>query len=146
MNEEKLRILQMIKDGTISPEEGLDLIESLGTVEKSVVTRTADADVEVQQQLQEPGEEEEPGRRKPKYLRIMVTDGETKKNVNVKIPVTLAKFAGKFIPKDAKEEMKEQGIDLDLEGLMKILEEEGQQDLVQVNDGEGKKVVRIFTE
>jgi len=145
MNEEKLRILEMIREGTVSPQEGLDLINALESTETSITTRESSPEAFDPGRQDEEPEREEPGKgKKPRWLYIKVDDQESGKKVNIRVPITLAKFAGKFIPKDAKNEMKEQGIDLDLSGLMEQLEKEGQQDLVEVMDGE-KKIVRIYT-
>jgi len=145
MNEEKLRILEMIREGTVSPQEGLDLINALEATETSITTRESSPEAFDPGREDEEPEGEEPGKgKKPRWLYIKVDDQESGKKVNIRVPITLAKFAGKFIPKDAKNEMKEQGIDLDLSGLMEQLEKEGQQDLVEVMDGE-KKIVRIYT-
>lgn len=145
MNEEKLRILEMIREGTVSPQEGLDLINALEATETSITTRESSPEAFDPGRQDEEPEGEEPGKsKKPRWLYIKVDDQESGKKVSIRVPITLAKFAGKFIPKDAKNEMKEQGIDLDLSGLMEQLEKEGQQDLVEVMDGE-KKIVRIYT-
>jgi len=123
MNEEKIRIMQMVKDGTLSPEEGLDLIESLGRHHK--------------------GESNHCPHGKAKWLYIQVNE-EDGKNVNIKVPLSLVKFAGKFIPNEAKKELKEQGIELDLDGILSSLQDEGEMNLVEINDEDGK-TVRIFT-
>lgn len=148
MSDEKLRILEMIKDGTISPQEGLDLIQALESSEKSLIRATPDQsllDIN-RSHSEETGNDGDAAasKRRPRWLYIKVND-EDGKNVNIKIPISLAKFAGKFIPKDAKAEMSAQGIDLDVDGIMKILEEEGPMNLIEVNDDDGKSV-RIFTE
>jgi len=146
MNSEKLRILQMIKDGALSPEEGLDLIDALDSSATPMISSLSGKAPQAlpQGEPSDEADDETPPAKKPRWLHIQVHDGEDNKNVNIKIPISLARFAGKFIPNDAKKEMKEQGIDLDLEGLMDMLEKEGRQDLVEVNEGEGK-TVRIFT-
>ncbi len=133
VTDERLRILELIKEGNITPTEGLDLLEALGT---TGTTQTYEPP------QPEAGEEREAPKRKARWLYIQVDDKESNKKVNIKVPLTLAKFAGKFIPKEAKMEMAKQGIDFDLEGLMEVLQEEGEQDLVNVEDGD--ETVRIF--
>jgi len=154
MNEEKIRIMQMVKDGTISPEEGLDLIEALG---RTSIVEPAEPEESISEAViagSEPlkkglfgrhrkGESNHCPHGKAKWLYIQVNE-EDGKNVNIKIPLSLAKFAGKFIPNEAKKELKEQGIELDLDGILSILQEEGEMNLVEVNDEDGK-TVRIFT-
>mgnify|MGYP001096700456 CR=1 FL=1 len=143
MDEEKLRILEMIKDGTVSPQEGLELINALASARTPATTESSQTvSFDPGNGNEEEGEPKKGG--KPRWLYINVDDQESGKKVNIRVPITLAKFAGKFIPKEAKHEMKEQGIDLDLTGLLEQLEKEGQQDLVEVMEGD-KKIVRIFT-
>ena len=45
MKDEKVRIMQMVKDGTISPKEGIDLIEALG---KAVIVETEEEPEEME--------------------------------------------------------------------------------------------------
>jgi len=148
MSDEKLRILEMIKDGTISPQEGLDLIQALEQSEKSLARTTPDQSLLDISRPQTESTNNNGGagstKRKPHWLYIKVNE-EDGKTVNIKIPISLAKFAGKFIPKEAKAEMSAQGIDLDLDGILKALEDEGPMNLIEVDDDEGK-TVRIFTE
>ncbi len=149
MSDEKLRILEMIKDGTISPDEGLDLIQALESAERSLVRATPDKehlDIPECCSDDETSESDPPDgkNRKPQWLFVKVCEGDGKV-VNIKVPIGLAKFAGKFIPREAKAEMAGHGIDLDLNGLMKTLEDCGPMNLVEVNEGDGK-VVKIYTE
>jgi hypothetical protein len=149
MDKEKLRILEMIKDGTVSPQEGLDLINALaasGTPATPASTQTSppvsfDPCCHPEEEVMS---DESQGCCKPRWLYINVDDQESGKKVNIRVPITLAKFAGKFIPKEARAEMREKGIDLDLTGILDQLTKEGQQDLVEVMEGD-KKIVRIYT-
>ncbi|HHE73799.1 MAG TPA: hypothetical protein ENL37_01765 [Desulfobacteraceae bacterium] len=155
MSEEKLRIMQMIKDGRLTPEEGLELIEAIDSTNKSVAVKPSES-FSITESSFQPGVSddfddeddngdggEKPVGRKPRWLRIKVIDG--KKVVKIKVPIGLAKFAGKFIPNEAKKEMKNQGIDLDLDGLLSEIEKQGAMELVNVED-EGGKIVKIITE
>jgi hypothetical protein len=143
MSDEKLRILQMIKDGTLTPEEGLDLIQALDMSESSAGTGLA---VPVSQSRADDASEQPRanGKRKPRFLRIKVDDEESNKKVNIRIPIALAKFAGKFIPKHARHEMKEQGVEFDLGDILSQLEnsEEG---MIEVSEGDNK-IVQIYCE
>ena len=143
MSDEKLRILQMIKDRTLTPEEGLDLIQALDMSESSAGTGLAEP---VSQSKADDSSEQTQanGKRKPRFLRIKVDDEESNKKVNIRIPIALAKFAGKFIPKHARHEMKEQGVEFDLDEILSQLEnsEEG---MIEVSEGDNK-IVRIYCE
>jgi hypothetical protein len=143
MSDEKLRILQMIKDGTLTPEEGLDLIQALDMSESSAGTGfvVPASQSRVDDSSKQP---QANGKRKPRFLRIKVDDEESNKKVNIRIPIALAKFAGKFIPKHARHEMKEQGVEFDLDEILNQLEnsEEG---MIEVREGDNK-IVQIYCE
>lgn len=143
MSDEKLRILQMIKDRTLTPEEGLDLIQALDMSESSAGTGLAEP---VSQSRADDSSEQTQanGKRKPRFLRIKVDDEESNKKVNIRIPIALAKFAEKFIPKHARHEMKEQGVEFDLDEILNQLEnsEEG---MIEVSEGDNK-IVQIYCE
>ncbi|NLJ80923.1 MAG: hypothetical protein GX335_07860 [Firmicutes bacterium] len=92
MNEEKKRVLKMIEDGKIDAEEGLNLLEALEEPQKTEISPTL----------------------RKRFLRVRIAspDGE---NVNVNLPLGLFKVASKLavlLPKEAKQELAEQGIDL----------------------------------
>jgi hypothetical protein len=98
MSSEKIRILEMIQEGKITAEEGMDLLNALSEQTEDTVRLN----------------ENRPGR----FLRIRV-DGDKAKKVNVNIPLSLVRAAGRlvgygmaFVPKEAREEMEKQGIDL----------------------------------
>lgn len=94
MIDEKRQILTMVREGKISVDEGLKLLEAL---ESSA-----------------PGQPGGAGAGRPaKMLRVRVFDAEDNTKVNVNIPLALAKVAMKFIPKNVADEIKEQDIDLD---------------------------------
>jgi len=149
MTEETMKVLQMIEEGKITAEEGAQLLESLrdqdeakdmdadtgGTAENDAYGRSISRDERKRQA----------GRIRGKKLRIQVMDRDTGKvNVNLKIPLRLAKLADKFIPKDAKQEMRDQGID-----LSEIIDNIGDDEdgtLVDVTDEEKGEHLRIYVE
>ncbi len=101
MNEEYMRILKMIEEGKVTAEEGAELMKAIGGGE-------GDGDEKVEAQLSGVKSSF-----KGKKLRIKVTDTETGKDkANIRIPLRLAKIAEKLIPREAKAQMKGQGIDL----------------------------------
>jgi hypothetical protein len=100
MNNEKMRILEMIQEGRITAAEGMELMDALGGAAEETELRSSDAG----------------GRNR--FLRIRV-NGDKAKKVNVNVPLNLIKAAGRFfgygmafIPKEAREAMEEQGVDL----------------------------------
>lgn len=137
MNEESLKILKMIEDGKITAEEGSKLLEALGDTPDETAQLRASAAPE----------------KKDRILRVVVDTrghGEEDAKVRVNIPLEVAKKVAKFtavIPKDAKKEMQENGIDIDaidLEGLIEMFVngqiDENLVDIETGNNGKGASV------
>ncbi|MBP2649903.1 MAG: hypothetical protein H6Q74_728 [Firmicutes bacterium] len=97
MNDEKIKILEMIQNGNITAAEGLELLKAL------------DDSFDKQDKTIHTGS---------RFLRIRVTSDQNKK-VDVNIPLSLLKVASKFanigmklIPEEARLEMEKKGVDL----------------------------------
>ncbi|WP_027894075.1 SHOCT-like domain-containing protein [Calidithermus chliarophilus] len=136
--EDKRRIMDMVKEGKISVEEAVRLLEA---IEPPATGPRAPAGVAV---MAPPAPPAPPARGIARMLRISV-NGEGIK-VNVNLPVSLAKFASNFIPPDAKQAMSAQGIDL--AGILDMLKgdlPEGRlvdveiQDMAQFTGDEGQR-------
>jgi hypothetical protein len=122
--EERMKILNMIREGKISAEEGAKLLSALGDTEKpsrAPSTRTS-------------GE--------PRWFRVRVTDlvnGKTKVSVN--IPIGLMEWGmqigAQFAPEVA---------DLDFEQLKEMLQSGVEGKVVDVIDEEDGEHVEIFIE
>lgn len=117
MNSEKMKILEMIQDGKISADQGLELLEALDVSESNITI-------------------EKPNR----FLKIKVTNNGQKK-VNVNIPMGIVKAAGKFatmgmkmIPENARKEMQKNGVDLSEINFEELI------DLVDKGVSDGKLV------
>lgn len=136
MSEETMKVLNMVKEGKITVEEGEKLIAAMD-------------------------ESNKPRKKNAKYtmLRVRVDVQDPKKEdqakVNVNVPLTLAKKAAgllSLIPKDAKAELSDKGIDLDAIDLKELIEmfEDGEvtEELVNVETGEAGKgaKVRIYVD
>jgi hypothetical protein len=81
--EERMKILDMIREGKIKPEEGAKLLQALQTGSKKAADKG----------------------RTPRWLRINVTEMKTNKSkVNVNLPMSLVnvgvKLGARFIPGD----------------------------------------------
>lgn len=147
MASDKSRILNLLKDGAITPEEAEKLLDALETREKpasepmeAVVLKDARG-------------------RKAKKLRITVDSNEKssgKAKVNVSIPISLVRSLGPIalssIPKDTKRELEEQGVDIKaiLSQVEELIESGSEEDFVNVDTGngdggEGSKV-RVYVE
>ena len=133
------RILSMVKEGKITPDEGSRLINALNEVKDSSNAIN----------------------RKYKWLKILVKSKEnssTKENVNLKIPLNLVKAAlkigGKFsfaMPEEAKDKMEKNGINIkelinpeEFERIIEGLNSGEPYTIVDVEDED--EVVKIFIE
>jgi len=123
MGEERIRILNMVKEGKISPEEGAKLLSLLE------------------------GEERRPSGR---WLRVRVR-GEDGEEVKINLPLSLARVLLKWsgaLPERVREQLEDKGIDLGAFSFEALEEEtskmEGRVDLVKVEDGAER--VEIYIE
>ena len=83
--EERMRILQMIQDGTVSAEEGAKLLQALGSAKPAAPP---------------------PSSRDPRILRVRITELDSNRTkVNVNIPMSLVnvgiKLGARFAPDNA---------------------------------------------
>lgn len=119
MSQEKLQILNMVKDGKITVEEGLSLIDALG----------------------EKGEDIHMNSRSPgKCLRVRVFDPKEETKVNVTLPISLMRVGMKLASK-LSPEMKEAGLtDLDLEEILAAVDSGQIGKIVEVDSNDGTKV------
>lgn len=126
MDDERMRILAMVEEGKVTPEEGVRLMEALVKRE--------------QQALQvAPG-----GPARALKVRVMEGDGEETK-VNVTVPLSLARLALKFIPRSALEALEDEGISPDdLSELIANVEKAGPMRIVDVQTDDAK--VEVFIE
>ena len=115
--EEVRRILKMVEEGKLSPEEGAKLIDALG-VEKHPT-------------------------RKGKYIRIYI-HSEEGDEVNIKIPLKLVKVATKLIPKKFAKMKLNEGQVIDLSELLSGLEDEVG-DYIDIKSEDGD-IVKISVE
>lgn len=138
MSSEKSKILQMVRDGKISAEDGLELLNALEDA--------GDRAPNVEKI------------KKDRFLRVRVNSAETKVNVN--IPLNLLKVASNLvnmgvglIPTEARREMENQGIDItkiDFDELVKLIDQgllDGK--LVDVDtedEKEGRTKVEVYVE
>jgi len=132
MSNERAKILQMVADGTITPEDAEKLMSRLESA--------GGADTETAIGVAEKGP--------LKYLRVVVEGG--KDTVNIRVPIQLIRTGIKLstlMPSNASEHLSEHGIDLsqfnslDGDELMEALRELH----VEVDSGNGEQV-RVFCE
>lgn len=135
MSQEKLRILEMIREGKVSAAEGLELLQAM-----------------------ESGGQEKQAGNSERVFRVKVDGDKTKVNVN--IPMRLVRVASKFvglgmnfIPPEARSEMDKRGIDLseiDFKELVDLIDQglvDGKLVDIEVDDpNEGHMTVAVYVE
>jgi len=127
--EERMRILMMIQEGKISAAEGAQLIEALDDLsEPTPQTPPSPSGVSIG--------------KKPRYLRVMITDTDTgKTRVNVRLPVSLInsgmRMGARFAPEI-------EGLDMEDLNLWMNSGEVGQ--IVDIFDEEDGEHVEVYLE
>jgi len=127
--EERMRILMMIQEGKVSAAEGARLIEALD-------------------ELSEPPQPPQPpsgtfsSGKKPRYLRVLITDTDTgKSRVNVRLPVSLInsgiRMGARFAPEIEG---------LDMEDLNAWLNSGEFGQIVDIFDDEDGEHIEVFLE
>lgn len=120
MNDEKIKILEMLESRKISAKEAADLLEALEE-RKTIDIKRGD---------------------KPAWLRIKVYDEITgKSKVNVNLPYTLINFALKFIPKEQFNNDK-----IDFDEIFNAIKQGAQGKLIDVVDDEKGEHIEIYIE
>ncbi len=124
MNEEKRKILEMVKEGKITFEEAEQLLDKLNLGESS----------EKVARIKKPNSK--------KFLRVRVTE-EDKVKANVNIPIALAEVGLNLIPKS---KLKVDGKQINMDQILKLIEEGTEGELVNIDaEDEGKNYkVNIF--
>ena len=141
MKEERKKVLDMLEQGKVSPDEAAKLLECLEENEEKQSMRV----------------QTDAARMKGKKLRVEVNgfvEGGKKINVNVSVPLVLARYADNIlnncVPKEVNEELKGKGIDLSALNIGQVVDmfESLEEDIVNVDmdqDGNDLKV-RVYVD
>jgi hypothetical protein len=136
MNEEIIRVLEMVKGEKITPEEGEKLISAITGTDSNAIKKSKYSMLRVRVDVRDPEKSE-------------------KAKVNVNVPLSVAKKAAglmHLIPIDAKKELADKGIDLESFDLAELIEmfEDGEinEELVNVVAGDEEKgaTVRVYVD
>ena len=133
--DEKKKILEMISEGKISPEEGMKLLNALGENKEEFVIK----------------------KKIYKTLKVKVEVENEEVKVNLSIPLSLIKVASgftKFIPEDAMNNIEKGGVNLKDIDFKKVIEEieNGELDYPTIcdvdinNKDDGKVIVKIYVD
>lgn len=131
--EERMKILQMVAEGKITPEDAAQLLEAINTVPAPPNRSTPVPGPSAPEVV--------PGRR-PRWLRVRVTDTDTgRPRVNVRLPISMVsvglKMGSRFAP---------QVEGLDTDQLMSIIEAGEMGRIVDVYDENDGEHVEVFLE
>ena len=133
---EKTKILEMLANGQITVEEASDLLnaissDSTGSTGSSKLVTTASSSQQI--------------KKKARMIRINVFK-ENSVDVNVNVPIALAKFATRFIPDEAKIELNNQ--DIDLKEMLELLKQDdlAEGKLLEVDTIDDGLKVRVLIE
>jgi hypothetical protein len=135
--EERMKILNMVQEGKITPEDAAQLLDAINTAPAAAPRRAGGPG---------PGpssSEDLPSLgRKPRWLRVRVTDTDSgRPRVNVRLPISMVsvglKMGSKFAP---------QIEGLDAGELMNIIESGELGQIVDVYDDDDGEHVEVFLE
>ncbi len=123
-SEERMRILQMVADGTISAEDGVSLLEALRANDNKLANAY-------------------PQKSQPRWFRVRVTDlatGRDKVNINIPIGLVSAgfKMGARFVGDDIE--------GVDFEELAAAVQSGQTGKILEVEDMEDNERVEIFVE
>jgi hypothetical protein len=150
MSNEKIKILEMVQEGKITVQEGMDLLKVL---EESYFSGSSSSkfDSDLANRNRATTYEE-------RFLRIRVAGDKTLK-VNVNVPLSLIRTASKlityamsFVPAEKRSEIEQKGLDieaLDIEGLILLIEKSVDGKIVDVevaDPHEGNIKVEVYVE
>lgn len=133
MNEEKMRILEMLQDGKINAEDTEKLLAALGEEESGQVGA-------LQLKNREKTESTNSKEGKKRHLRIIVNEAG-KEKVNMSLPLGIAKSLLNFVPQSAKDKMAEK--DIDLNALTKTIDDLSEEEILRVDDENETVIIRV---
>jgi hypothetical protein len=136
-DEERARILRMVSEGKLAPEEAADLLEALQTDRQEALDGP---EVRMHAPHSRHGRLETSGRRKPRTVVIHVKEGGENK-VNIRIPIGLTRAAGKFIPRQAQAYLGK--YEINLQEFLDDLVEADSGTLLEVKDGENRVLIAV---
>ena len=151
MSNEKMKILEMIQEGKLTATEGMDLLKAIeegSSLEEA--SQTSEYELVKKEKVASTYGD--------RFLRVRVV-GEKTLKVNVNVPFSLIRSASKlivyamsFVPEDKRTELEQKGLDLqalDVEGLVRIIEESADGKIVDVevaDPQEGRIKVEVCVE
>ncbi len=141
-NDERNRVLRMVAEGQISPEEAASLLEALEPAPRSDSTQVWGVP-----NLPDPPAWEgrtqrkhREGHRSPRAVVIQIKEGGENK-VNIRVPISMARMAGKFIPRQAQQYLA--GYEIDLQQFLDDVGDAEGGTLLEVKEGENRVLIAV---
>lgn len=125
MSQEKLKILEMIQQKIVTPQEGAELLNAMDDTKTEKITKKQAF--------------------KMFKIKIISSDGD---KVNVKIPLEFAKVALRSGNKKGfmkMDKIKDMDVDLDFEMILDMIEQGTDGEIVNIESGDGD-IVKIVIE
>ena len=123
MNEDELKILKMIETGTITADEGMKLLDAIGSTEKRKQTTT---------------------KKTLKHVRLVVVDENKSNNVDIVLPLGIfkagVKIGGKFSP-----ELQTMMEEINYEEILKNIDAGATGELTTITTNDGH-IIKIYLE
>ncbi len=147
-DEERARILRMVAEGKLSPEQAADLLEAIQPQQEPELAERQSESIDWEPEPPIPPIPPVPpmpeihfgGKRKSRFLLIQIRDsGESK--VNLRIPLGLTRAAGKFIPRQAQAYLGK--YDINLQDLLNEISQTDGGTLLEIRDGENKVLIAV---
>jgi hypothetical protein len=139
LEEERMRILRMVEEGTINASEALTLLSALGRSTQVNVAKAPEAEAVVE--LTAPAQPAAPrANGSPRFLRVRVSDLKSgKQKVVVNLPIQLVDWGMRFAA-NFTDELK----DMQGEKLSELLAAGGEGKIIDVMDDEDGEHVEIY--
>ncbi|MCK9152359.1 SHOCT-like domain-containing protein [Methanobacterium alcaliphilum] len=123
VSEERMQILEMVEEGKITAEEGMELLSALEKSDDEIIPKSG-----------------------AKWLKVRVRTMDDKPKVNINIPISLVdvglKLAKTYDPK-----LKESGLDqINIEEIIDAVKNGAEGKIVDVEDEENKTKIKVYVE
>lgn len=140
MNQERMKILELLEEGKINRMEAMELLSTLNN----------------SRELDEPSQSSSIDQKR--FLRVRVDGDKTKVNVNIplnliKVAAQIADTSMKWMPQEAHEEIRKQGIDLtkiDFDEIINLIDQglsDGRLvDIETEDEKEGRTKVEVYVD
>ncbi len=141
--DERRRILRLVAEGQISPEDAADLLEAVEPEARAAEPEAPmppEPPVTPQVVFADFMREQMTPKRKSRNVVIQIREGGESK-VNLRIPMNLTKAAGKFLPRQAQQYLGK--YEINLQEFLEDIAEADSGAILEVKDGENKVLIAV---